>query len=73
MTEKIKKFAEQSGLDKVLEEHAREYGAGSIDNTLYPELEKFAELVVQDCARIHADALRKFLVAAIAQEQEQAQ
>jgi hypothetical protein len=48
--ERIKQLAEQAGLVKILEEHAHEYGAGTFENTPYPELEKFAELIVRECA-----------------------
>ena len=49
MNERIKELAEQAGLVKILEEHAHEYGAGTFENTPYPELEKFAELIVREC------------------------
>ena len=51
MNERIRQLAEQAGLVKILEEHAHEYGAGTFENTPYPELEKFAELIVQECIR----------------------
>jgi hypothetical protein len=37
---------------KILEEHASEYGAGTFENTPYPELEKFAELIVKECMNV---------------------
>ena len=40
-------FARQAGMVKILEQHAHEYGAGTFEDTEYPELEKFAELIVQ--------------------------
>ena len=49
MNERIKQLAEQAGMVKILEEHAHEYGNGTFENTPYPELEKFAELIVQEC------------------------
>ena len=49
MNERIEKLAEQAGLVKILDEHAHEYGNGVFENTPYPELEKFAELIVQEC------------------------
>ena len=52
MNERIKELAEQAGMVKILDEHAHEYGSGMFDNTPYPELEKFAELVVGECIRI---------------------
>ena len=49
MNEQIRELAEQAGLVKILEEHAHEYGAGTFENTPYPELEKFAELIIRKC------------------------
>ena len=49
MNEKIKELARKAGMVKILEEHASEYGAGTFENTPYPELEKFAELIVEEC------------------------
>jgi len=49
MNERIKELAKQAGMVKILEEHAHEYGGGTFENTPYPELEKFAELIVQEC------------------------
>ena len=48
MNERIKELAEQADLVKILDEHASEYGNGMFENTPYPELEKFAELIVRD-------------------------
>ena len=55
MNERIKQLAEQAGLVKILDEHASEYGNGMFENTPYPELEKFAELIVAECAAICQD------------------
>ena len=52
MNERIRLLAEQAGLVKILDEHASEYGNGMFENTQYPELEKFAELIVLKCAEI---------------------
>ena len=52
MNELTKQLAEQAGLVKILEEHAHEYGAGTFENTPYPELEKFAELIVFECTKV---------------------
>ena len=52
MNERIRELAEQAGMVKILEEHAHEYGNGMFENTPYPELEKFAELIVQECMRM---------------------
>ena len=60
MNERIKELAEQAGMVKILEEHASEYGAGTFENTPYPELEKFAELIVRECADLFVD--RRYMV-----------
>ena len=52
MNERIQQLAEQAGMVKILEEHASEYGAGTFENTPYPELEKFAELIVREGMRM---------------------
>jgi len=52
MNARIKELAEQAGMVKILEEHASEYGAGTFENTPYPELEKFAELIVRECQTV---------------------
>ena len=51
MNERIKELAEQAGMVKILEQHASEYGAGTFEDTPYPELEKFAELIVRECMK----------------------
>ena len=56
MNERIKKLADEAGMTKILNEHASEYGNGVFENTPYPELEKFAELIVRKCAN-HCDLL----------------
>jgi hypothetical protein len=50
MNERIRLLAEQAGMVKILTQHAHEYGAGTFEDTEYPELEKFAELIVKECA-----------------------
>jgi hypothetical protein len=52
MNKRIKELLEQAGMVKILEEHAHEYGNGTFENTPYPELEKFAELIVRECGEI---------------------
>ena len=52
MNEQIAKLAEQAGMVKILRQHAHEYGAGTFEDTEYPELEKFAELIVKECIGI---------------------
>jgi flagellar biosynthesis/type III secretory pathway protein FliH len=43
--EDIIKLAREAGMALLLEEHAGEYGNGTLENTPYPELERFANLV----------------------------
>ena len=49
MNQRFRELAEQAGMVKILNEHAHEYGNGQFENTEYPELEKFAELIVREC------------------------
>lgn len=49
MNQRIRELAKQAGIVKILDEHAHEYGNGMFENTPYPELEKFAELIVGEC------------------------
>jgi hypothetical protein len=49
MNERIRELAEQAGMTRILDEHAHEYGNGMFENTPYPELEKFVELIVREC------------------------
>lgn len=56
MNERIREFAEQSGMVKILNEHAHEYGNGQFENTEYPELEKFALSIVMKCAHVGFNA-----------------
>jgi hypothetical protein len=55
MNERIRELALQADLIRVLNEHAHEYGNGQFDNTLYPELEKFAELIVREAMTVTKD------------------
>jgi hypothetical protein len=48
MNEKLKEFAEQAGLIKMLNEHASEYSNGYYVAEDYPEIERFVELVTQE-------------------------
>ena len=48
---RIRELAEQAGMVRILDEHAHEYGNGMFENTPYPELEKFTELIVRECTR----------------------
>ena len=45
----IQKLSEQSGLERVLDEHSSEYGSEDSD---YPELQKFAELLIKECCKV---------------------
>ena len=51
MNEIINAALEASGLLKVLDEHASEYGDGAYDSTMYPEAGLFAELIVRECIK----------------------
>ena len=57
MNERIEKLAEQAGMVRILNEHAHEYGNGMFENTLYPEMEKFAELIVKECGHCMVDIM----------------
>ena len=43
--EDIIRMAREAGIALLLEEHAGEYGNGTLENTPYPELERFANLI----------------------------
>ena len=51
MNDLIKQFAYQAGLAEILTEHASEYGTGDFEDTPYPELDAFAELIVRECIK----------------------
>ena len=55
MNERIRELAREADIVKILEEHASEYGGGTFENTAYPELEKFAELIVRECVGVAVD------------------
>lgn len=50
------RMAREAGLAAILGEHASEYGNGTFENTPYPELERFANLVAaqerEACAKL---------------------
>jgi hypothetical protein len=46
MNARLLEIVKQSGLLKILTEHAGEFGTGTFIDTPYPEVEKFAELVI---------------------------
>ena len=52
MNARIRELIEQAGMTRILDEHAHEYGNGMFENTPYPEVEKFAELILKDCCEI---------------------
>ena len=58
MNERIKQLAEQAGMINILDEHAHEYGNGMFEDTPYPELEKFVELIVKECGVALSPMLR---------------
>lgn len=47
----IMEIANESGLLAILKDHAAEFGNGTLENTPYPELERFTELIVRECYR----------------------
>lgn len=49
MNERIKELLSQSGMLKILDEHASEYGGGWYQAEHYPELQRFAESIVNEC------------------------
>ena len=52
MNDRIRELALEADMVRILEEHASEYGNGMFENTEYPELEKFAKLLVRECADV---------------------
>jgi hypothetical protein len=57
MNERIQELLKQARLDVILNEHAHEYGNGYMENTPYPEIEKFAELIVRECIELNRQEL----------------
>ena len=57
MNDLFKQFAYQAGLAEILTEHASEYGTGDFENTPYPELDAFAELIVRECLTLIDDKI----------------
>ena len=63
--DEIIEMAREAGLIHILDEHAHEYGSGTFENTPYPELEAFANLVAakereacaQEALKLALDAL----------------
>jgi len=49
MNPRIQELVEEAGLDAILDQHAHEYGNGTSANTSYPEVDKFAELIIAEC------------------------
>jgi len=54
--DEIINLARKAGFAAVLAEHASEYGNGTLENTPYPQLEAFADLVAaaerEACAKV---------------------
>jgi hypothetical protein len=48
MNARLLDIVKQSGLLKILEQHAGEFGTGTFIDTPYPEVEKFAELIISE-------------------------
>ena len=57
MNERIRELAKEAGMVNILNEHAHEYGNGTFEDTPYPEMDKFVELIVRECldciAKVH--------------------
>lgn len=49
---KLKDLIEQSGMLTILDQHASEYGNGYYQAEHYPEMKKFAELIIRECANV---------------------
>ena len=54
--DEVIEMAREAGLIHIFDEHAHEYGNGTFENTPYPELEAFANLVAakerEACAKV---------------------
>ena len=61
----IIRMAREAGLAVILGEHASEYGNGMFENTPYPELERFANLV----AAAEREAIAKLADASVNADQ----
>lgn len=61
MNERIRELAIKAGMTRILNEHAHEYGNGVFENTPYPELEKFVELLVKDCMAMTDELKAQYL------------
>jgi hypothetical protein len=52
-------MAQEAGLGAILEEHAHEYGNGTFENTPYPALDRFYDLIAahetEQCAQLMDD------------------
>jgi hypothetical protein len=49
MNERILELSKEAGMTRILDEHAHEYGNGMFENTPYPAMDKFVELIVKEC------------------------
>ena len=52
MNPRIQELVEEAGLDAILDQHAHEYGNGMLVNTSYPEVAKFAELIIKETLEV---------------------
>ena len=57
--DEIIEMAREAGLIHILDEHAHEYGSGTFENTPYPELEAFANLVAAKATAVEREACAK--------------
>jgi len=57
--DEIIEMAREAGLIHILDEHAHEYGSGTFENTPYPELEAFANLVAAKAEAKEREACAK--------------
>jgi hypothetical protein len=55
--DEIIEMAREAGVIHILDEHAHEYGSGTFENTPYPELEAFANLVAAKAEAKEREAL----------------
>ena len=57
--DEVLNLAREAGLIHILDEHAHEYGSGTFENTPYPELEAFANLVAAKAEAKEREACAK--------------
>jgi predicted dehydrogenase len=57
--EDIIRMAHESGMYRILDQHASEYVGGMFEDTPYPELERFARLVAEAAAKSEREECAK--------------